>query len=160
MSSTAQKIQIYLTFEFCAFRYASRAAPLPVKKKSRVRLARTGDAVGVVVKYLHPDDTAYSFSGRYLCSPSPVRHPDGFLLGSMDLFAGEHPQNPTLIFRSDDDGESWHYVSELMPCFRGKMFIHRGELYMPACSTEYGDLLIGKSLDGGKTFCAPTTWTR
>ena len=130
------------------------------EKKSLIRLARTGKAVGTVVNYLHPDDDAYSFSGRYLCSPSLVRHPDGFLLASMDLFAGNHPQNLTLIFRSDDDGETWHYVSELMPCFWGKMFIHKGELYMLSCSTEYGDLLIGKSVDGGKTFSAPVCLLR
>jgi len=129
-------------------------------KKSRVRLARTGKAIGTVVNYLHPDDEIYSFSGRYLCSPSLVRHPDGFLLASMDLYAGYHPQNLTLIFRSDDEGETWHYVSELMPCFWGKMFIHKGELYMLACSTEYGDLLIGKSADGGKTFGTPSVLLR
>lgn len=130
------------------------------EKKSRTRLARCGESVGTVVNYLHPEDTAYSFSGRFLCSPSLVRHPDGFLLASMDLFAGEHPQNLTLIFRSDDDGKSWHYVSELMPCFWGKMFIHKGELYMLSVSTEYGDLLIGKSVDGGKTFTSPVTLLR
>lgn len=130
------------------------------EKKSRIRLARTGESVGTVVNYLHPDDEAYSFSGRYLCSPSLVKHPDGFLLASMDLFAGKHPQNLTLIFRSDDNGKTWHYVSELMPCFWGKMFIHKGELYMLSCSTEYGDLLIGKSTDGGKTFSAPVALLR
>ena len=130
------------------------------EKKSRVRLARTGESVGTVVNYLHPEDTVYSFSGRYLCSPSIVRHPDGYLLASMDLYAHAHPQNLTLIFRSDDDGDSWHYVSELMPCFWGKLFVHRGELYMLACSTEYGDLLIGKSDDGGKSFCAPVCLLR
>ena len=123
--------------------------------KSRVRLAHTGEAVGTVVNYLHPEDEAYSFSGRYLCSPSLLRHPDGFLLASMDLFAGEHPQNLTLIFRSDDNGKTWHYVSELMPCFWAKLFLHKGEVYALACNTEYGDLLIGKSSDGGKTFGAP-----
>lgn len=128
--------------------------------KSLVRLFRTGRVVGTVVNYLHPDDTVYSFSGRYLGSPSLVRHPDGFLLASMDLFAGNHPSNLTLIFRSDDNGTTWHYVSELMPCFWGKMFIHKGELYMLSCSTEYGDLLIGKSTDGGKTFSAPVTLLR
>ena len=55
------------------------------KKKSRVRLARCGETIGTVVNYLHPDDEAYAFSGRYLCSPSLVRHPDGYLLASMDL---------------------------------------------------------------------------
>lgn len=130
------------------------------ENKSRIRLARTGRYVGTVVNYLHPEDEAYSFSGRYLCSPSLIRHPDGYLLASMDLFAGNHPQNLTLIYRSDDDGATWHYVSELMPCFWGKLFVHKGELYMLACSTEYGDLLIGKSSDGGRTFSAPVTLLR
>lgn len=130
------------------------------EKKSRIRFARCGESVGTAVNYLHPDDEAYAFSGRYLCSPSLVRHPDGYLLASMDLYAGACPQNLTLIFRSDDDGESWHYVSELMPCFWGKLFVHKNELYMLACSTEYGDLLIGKSLDGGKTFSAPVSLLR
>lgn len=129
-------------------------------KKSRIRLARTGEAVGTVVNYLHPEDEVYSFSGRYLCSPSLLRHPEGFLLASMDVFAHGHPQNLTLIFRSDDEGATWHYVSELMPCFWGEMFIHNGELYMMGCATEYGDLLIGKSTDGGKTFSAPVAIMR
>lgn len=130
------------------------------RKKSRIRLARCGSVVDTVVNYLHPDDEAYEFSGRYLCSPSLVRHPDGFLLASMDLYAGLAPQNLTLIFRSDDEGETWHYVSELFPCFWGKMFIYQGELYMTAVATEYGDLLIGKSADGGKTWSEPTVLLR
>ena len=129
-------------------------------KKSRVRLARCAEAVGTVVNYLHPDDSYYAFSGHALCSPSLVRHPDGHLLASMDVFSGGFPQNLTLIFRSDDDGKTWHYLSELMPCFWGKLFIHKGELYMLSVSTEYGDLLIGKSVDGGKTFSAPVTLLR
>ncbi|MBQ8526366.1 MAG: exo-alpha-sialidase [Clostridia bacterium] len=130
------------------------------EKKSRIRLARTGEAVGTVVNYLHPDDEVYSFSGRYLCSPSMVKFENGVLLVSMDLYAGAHPQNLTLIFRSDDNGETWHYVSELFPCFWGKLFIHKNELYMLSCSTEYGDLLIGKSTDMGKTFSEPVVLMR
>lgn len=130
------------------------------EKKSRVRLARCAETVGTVVNYLHPDDNCYSFSGRALCSPSLVRHPDGHLLASMDVFSGNYPQNLTLIFRSDDNGNTWHYSCELMPCFWGKLFIHKGILYMLSVSTEYGDLLIGKSEDGGKTFSAPITLLR
>ena len=129
-------------------------------KKSRIRLARCAPVIGTVVNYLHPDDEAYEFYGRYLCSPSMVRHPDGFLLASMDLYEGLAPQNLTLIFRSVDDGKHWHYVSELFPCFWGKMFIYQGELYMTGVATEYGDLLIGKSTDGGKTWSEPTVLLR
>lgn len=128
--------------------------------RSRMRLARTGEVLGTVVNYLHPDDEAYAFSGRYLCSPSLLAHPDGYLLASMDLFHGTSPQNLTLIFRSDDGGKSWHYLTELMPCFWGKLFLHRGEVYMLACSTEYGDLLISKSADGGESFAPPVALLR
>ena len=124
-------------------------------KKSRIRLARCGECIGTVINYLHPKDNAYSFSGNYLCSPSMVRHPDGYLLASMDLFGRGTPQNLSLIFRSDDDGATWHYVCELMPCFWPKLFVHNGDIYILAVSTEYGDLLIGKSSDGGKNFSTP-----
>lgn len=134
-------------------------------KKSRVRLARTGKlptSVGeksVPINYLHKDDRAYSFSGNYLASPSFVRHPDGYLLASMDIYGPDAPQNLTLIYRSDDNGETWHYQTDLFPCFWGKMFIHNGEVYMLSVSNEYGDLLIGKSKDG-KEWDAPTVLMR
>lgn len=130
------------------------------EKRSRIRLARCGEGIGNTVNYLHPDDEAYAFSGRYLCSPSLLKHPDGYLLASMDVYAANHPQNLTFIFRSDDGGKSWYYLSELMPCFWGKLFLHHGEVYMLACSTEYGDLLISKSCDGGKSFSSPVTLLR
>ena len=130
------------------------------RSKSRVRLARCGESVGTVVNYLHPKDDVYAFSGRFLCSPSLLCHPDGYLLASMDVYGKGTPQNLTLLFRSDDGGENWHYVSELMPCFWGKLFVHKHDLYMLACSTEYGDLLIGRSTDGGKTFSAPVCLLR
>lgn len=128
--------------------------------KSRIRLARTGYVIGTVVNYLHPDDKVYSFSGNSLCSPDLLIHPDGYWLSTMDVYGTGTPKNFTMIFRSDDKGETWHYVSELMPCFWSRMFLHKGDIYMIACSTSYGDLLIGKSTDGGKTFCTPTVIMR
>lgn len=129
-------------------------------KRSRVRLARTGEAVGTVVNYLHPEDEVYSFSGRALCSPSLLRCPDGSLLASMDVFAGREPQNLSLLFRSVDEGKTWRYVTDLFPCFWGKLFEHKGKVYMLACSQEYGDLLIGCSEDNGNTFSTPVVLLR
>ena len=129
-------------------------------KRSRVRLVKAADAVGTVVNYLHPEDDCYHFSGDALCSPSLLRCADGHLLASMDLFTADRPQNLTLVFRSDDDGETWQYQCELMPCFWAKLFEHKGKIYALACSTEYGDLLIGASEDGGKSFGAPTVLLR
>ncbi len=130
------------------------------EKKSRVRLARTGAAIGTVVNYLHPDDKAYEYSGRALCSPSLIKLPSGDLLASMDLYASGAPQNLTLVFRSSDNGATWHYQNELFPCYWAKMFLHRGKLYMIGVSNEYGDLLIGRSDDEGITYTAPTVIMR
>ena len=127
---------------------------------STERLVRTIDAPGAVVNYLHPDDTEYAFSGRYLCSPSLIRLENGDLLASMDLYAGGAPQNLTLIYISHDDGATWEHHSELFPCFWGKMFLCGGALYMLGCSTEYGDVLIGRSDDSGKTWTKPTLLLR
>ena len=87
-----------------------------------IRLVRTGTYPGTVVNYLHPEDPVYGFSGHSLCSPSFVRCPQGHLLASMDVYASRAPQNLSLIFRSDDDGRTWHYVCDLFPCFWGRLF--------------------------------------
>lgn len=127
---------------------------------STERLVRTGEVPGAVVNYLHPDDPEYAFSGRYLCSPSLLRLPDGSLLASMDVYASGAPQNLTLIFISRDSGCTWSHLTELFPCFWGKMFLCGDKLYMIGCSTEYGDLLIGRSDDGGANWTAPTVLLR
>lgn len=128
--------------------------------KSPVGYVRTGFVPGTVVNYLHPEDRKYSFSGHHICTPSLLKHPDGYLLAAMDVYEGLMPQNLTMIFRSDDDGKSWYHLTELFPCFWGTLFLHKGEVYMLAASTEYGDLLIGKSFDGGKNWGRPTVIAR
>lgn len=130
-------------------------------KSSRIRRFRTGDVPGNnVVCYLHPEDTAFSFSGQFTCSPSIVRLPNGALLASNDYYIGDGAQNYTTVFRSDDDGQSWYYVTDIMPCFWGKLFWHNGALYLLGTSTEYGDLLIGRSDDEGKNWTTPTVLMR
>lgn len=123
--------------------------------KSDVRLARTGAVPGVVVNYLHPEDEIYASSGRALCSPSILKLPSGRILASMDVYAPGGPQNLTIFFASDDGGETWKYLCELMPCYWGSLFWHSGALYMLATSSEYGDLLIGRSRDEGATWEPP-----
>lgn len=131
------------------------------RRSSRVRRFRTGDVPDKnVVCYLHPEDNAFDFSGKFTCSPSLVRLPSGALLSSNDYYIGGGPQNYTTIFRSDDDGKSWYYVTDLMPCFWGKLFWHRDALYMLGMSAEYGDLLIGRSDDEGYNWTTPTVLMR
>ena len=129
-------------------------------RQSPVRLIRTGECVGTIVNYLHPEDTVYGFSGQYLCSPSIIRLPGGSLLASMDVFRGNAPQNLQLLFGSDDGGGHWHYVTDIFPCFWGKLFWHQEKLFMLGVSREYGDLLIGCSEDLGRSWGTPTVILR
>lgn len=142
-------------YEFCVERAGGTGS-------SMVRYVRTGEVPGTrngepgsIVNYLHPCDNVYAFSGKSLCSPSLVKLDNGVLLASMDVYAMDQPQNLSLIYRSDDDGRTWTYVTDLFPCFWGTLFTHKGRLYMQSCSTEYGDILIGESRDEGKTWSKP-----
>ncbi len=130
------------------------------EKESSVRLFRTGKIFGTPVVYHHPEDRKYAFSGRFLGSPSLVKLPNGVLIASCDWFDLRTPQNLTRLFRSEDQGKTWSFVCELMPCFWGTLFLHKGDLYMLAMSTEYGDLLIGRSEDEGYTWTTPTVILR
>lgn len=127
-----------------------------VISESATRIVRTGPVPGVVVNYIHPEDYTYNSSGRSPASPSIVRLDDGTLVASHDIYWGKHGQNLSMVFASHDRGETWHFLSELYPCFWGKLFVHRGALYMLSTSTEYGALLIRRSDDGGKTWSEPT----
>lgn len=129
-------------------------------KQSITRLVRAGDFPGIVVNYLHPDDNAYYFSGRFLASPSILRLPSGVLLASMDIFSLKYPQNLTKIFRSLDDGETWSYLTDLFPCLWGTLFVHENKIYMLSVSKEYGDLLLGCSEDEGITWKQPVVLGR
>lgn len=129
-------------------------------KKSLVRLVRTGFVPGTVVNYLHPQDEQYRYSGQFTCSPSLVRLPDGALLASHDVYGSGAAQNLTVLLRSEDNGVTWKYLSELFPCYWGTLFVWKEEVYLFALSTEFGDLLIGKSSDGGYTWSKPTVLGR
>ncbi|MBO4217673.1 MAG: exo-alpha-sialidase [Clostridia bacterium] len=125
-------------------------------RQSDVRLVRTGEPIGTVVNYIHPNDGAFAFSGQYYCSPSLLRLKSGRLLASYDVFKGSAPQCLNVIFASDDDGKTWKYLCDLFPSFWGKLFTVNGRLYMLSVAHEYGDLMIGESEDEGLTWKAPT----
>ena len=128
-------------------------------RKSNLRLARTGKIPEgtSVINYLHPEDEQYLFSGRFLCSPSLVKTPGGRLIAGMDVFGPSMGQNTTLLFCSDDDGETWHYLCDLYPFYWASMFYHQNAIYIIGLSTEYGDLRISRSTDEGMTWESPTT---
>lgn len=110
-----------------------------------------------LINYLHPDDTQYDFSGRYLCSPSLARTKSGRLIAGMDVYGPQMAQNLTLLFYSDDEGEHWHYLCDLYPFYWGSLFVQEDKLYILGLNTEYGNLQIALSEDEGESWSAPTT---
>ena len=138
--------------------YISRADD--PEARSEIRLIHTGTVPGAVVNYLHPEDPAYAFSGRFLASPSLVRLPSGRLVSSMDVHASGGGENLTILFYSEDDGTSWLYLTEIYPCFWGKLFLDGGKLYLMGMSRCNGDLLIGRSDNDGLDWGMPTVLLR
>lgn len=127
--------------------------------KSNLRLARTGAIPegAVVINYLHPEDGQYDFSGRFLCSPSVARTKSGRIVAGMDVFAGADAQTLTLLFKSEDDGKTWRYLTDLHPFYWASLFYHRDVLYILGLTTEYGNLQIACSEDEGESWSAPVT---
>lgn len=126
-------------------------------EQSDYRFFRAGEIIGTVVNYLHPHDPAFSFSGSYLCSPCIVRTKTGRLLVSMDVYGPSTPQNLSFLYKSDDDGKTWQYLCDLLPCFWGKLFLHQDRVYLLSTTAEYGELQIGYSDDDGETWHKPVT---
>ena len=123
------------------------------------RLVRTGKMpCDVPVCYLHPDDTAFAFSGNFVAGPSIVRCPSGRLLASLDVFCG-HEEYSCLspLYCSDDGGKSWRWLGDLFPCYWGRLFIHDGKVYMFAGTNGQGSVVIGRSDDEGESWSAPVT---
>ena len=130
----------------------------PSGLRSNVRLIRTSVVPegATVINYLHPKDKQYDFSGNCLCSPSLVRTPGGTLLAGMDVFGVDCGQNTSILFSSSDNGITWHYVTDLYPLFWANLFLHKGAVYALGQTQEYGDLLLVRSDDEGRTWSEPS----
>jgi len=123
--------------------------------QASARLFRPCPAPGVTVAYCHPEDYTFNSSGRSTCSPSLLRLPNGRLLASHDFYWSRGGQNLSHVYCSDDDGATWHFLSEIHPCFWPKTFWHQGKVHMLGCATEYGSLELFRSDDLGRTWSAP-----
>ncbi len=141
--------------------YALRVFASSVRTRKRIaesaeRLVSPAPVPGVVIDYVHKDETFYLHKGVYIGSPSIARLPDGRFVASHDLFGcGSH--DFSRIFRSADGGRTWRHTSDIDGCFWGKLFVHRQRLYMLACSRRFGDIVIRHSPDGGETWTKPAT---
>lgn len=98
-----------------------------------------------------------SNSGRYVGSPSIVVMPDGTYIASHDYFG--HFLSDTFVYRSDDKGLTWERISTLKTLTWATLFNKGKELYLigirPRCTMGYGDFVVCRSDDNGKTWTTP-----
>lgn len=95
-------------------------------------------------------------TGQYIGSPSLAILPDGQYVASHDLFGPGSSRNKTVVFSSQDQGQSWKKITEITGQWWSTLFYHRDGLYLMGTSREYGFAVIRKSTDGGKTWTDPT----
>jgi len=94
----------------------------------------------------------------YIGSPSLALLPDGSYAASHDLFgpkSGSSSLGITRVFRSEDKGKTWTRVAELRGQFWSSLFVHNRALYILGTSRGYGDVVIRRSTDGGRTWTEP-----
>ncbi|MBN2308354.1 MAG: exo-alpha-sialidase, partial [Candidatus Hydrogenedentes bacterium] len=118
------------------------------------RLMSPAEAPGVTIDYIHQDESHFLSKGVYVGSPSIARLPDGRFVASHDLF-GCGSYDFSRVFRSADGGATWQHVADVEQAFWGTLFVHRGTLYLIACSERFGDIVLHASKDGGETWQRP-----
>ena len=97
-------------------------------------------------------------SGRYLGSPSIVILPDGKYLVSHDFFgpkSGCTKSGVTEIFCSTNRGATWSRIAGLSPSFWNNLFVHGGAVYAIGTTKEYGQIVVRRSRDNGRTWTEP-----
>jgi len=102
-------------------------------------------------------DVSPSPTTSFVGSPSIVILPDGTYAASHDFFGTKSSrQAHTRVFGSADRGLTWTFRAELSGQFWSSLFVYRGALYLLGTEREYGDILIRRSLDDGRTWTTPS----
>ncbi len=104
---------------------------------------------GVVVDY------SPAASRAYVGSPSLVILPNGDYLASHDLFGAGTTSDQTRLFVSHDKGQTWVHQADISGAFWSALFVNAGQVYLMGTSREFGDVVIRRSGDGGRTWTTP-----
>lgn len=101
-------------------------------------------------------DTSPDAKVTWIGSPSIVILADGRYVASHDFFGKKSPlERRTRIFGSADRGVTWQPLAELTEQTWSTLFVHGGALYLIGVEKEYGDVVIRRSDDGGRSWTTP-----
>ena len=104
---------------------------------------------GVIVNHVPASE------GNYIGSPGLCILPDGTYLASNDYFGPKSKERSsaiTVVFRSDDKGQTWKQVSEVQGMFWGTLFNVKDQVYLLGTKRNHGNIVIRRSEDKGKTW--------
>ncbi len=110
---------------------------------------QTPQPPGVVIDFSPEKDK------QYIGSPSIAVLPDGSYVAAHDFFSPGNQGDRTLVFRSTDQGQTWERSADLKGQWWSGLFVHRGQLYLMGTSKAYGQCVIRRSTDGGRTWTEP-----
>ncbi len=121
------------------------------------RSAKTFFVLFLLLFFVNPSFSQVKFPGvviveskdpfkERIYSPSIVILPDGSYVVSQDMSKGIG------IHKSTDKGLTWKFITKIDIGHWGGLFVHKGMLYVMGTSKSFGDVIIRKSTDGGKTW--------
>lgn len=100
-------------------------------------------------------DTSPDFQRVYVGCPSIAVLPGGDYVASHSFFGPGTTMDRTRVFRSADRGKTWERLTDIRGQWWSTLFVHRGALYIMGTSRRYGDVVIRRSRDGGRTWTEP-----
>ena len=110
-----------------------------------------GDSIkGIVI------DHSPKSSRTYIGSPSIAILPGGQYVASHDFFGPGCSNDRSVVFGSSDRGASWAKLADIQGQWWSTLFAHREALYILGATREYGQIVIRRSTDGGRTWTTPT----
>lgn len=116
-------------------------------------------AVGDVVAQVDPPGVVVNQSPDikkiFIGNPSIAVLPNGDLVATHDQSGAVAKKNCTYVFGSSDAGQTWKPLSIVSDQRMSTLFVHRNELYLLGTDRPYGNLVIRKSSDSGKTWTTP-----
>jgi len=106
---------------------------------------------GVVIDY------SPASSRVYLGCPSIARlgGPNGDYVALHSFFGPASKKNRIAVFRSTDQGKTWQKLTDIKGQWWSNLFLHNGALYIMGTSGQYGNVVIRRSADAGRTWTSP-----
>ncbi len=91
----------------------------------------------------------------YFGCPSIAVLPAGDYVATHSMFGPGTTMDTTRVFRSSDRGATWKQLTEIKGQWWSTLLVHRGKLYIMGPNRRYGQVVIRRSDDGGRTWTNP-----